>query len=328
MLDWFTTIPGILIICGAILLVVAIVMFTLGGKKSKKNQNAVNASNVNPVPTATVDSVAPTISAMPGTQTVSVTEPVSAMPGTQTVSVTEPVSAMPGTQTVSFTEPAVDSTISNPNLNITPASNDVFTAVNPVPTATVDSVAPTIFTMPEPTPIAEPEMTTNELSQANIVMPQMQAEPSVANIPNVNEQNIPSATEANPTVYGGVSPVPDFSIQNETPVTIYGGNDPLEATQSLPKIEEHHEPYGGVYPEVKIVEPNQPIEIPTPVEETISTASIDIPVEDVQIPQPSVIEIPSVENVNQENSTVSDQSVPTPVVESPQQTVLGPVEEL
>ena len=36
MLDWFTTIPGILIICGALLLVIAIILFIVGSKKDKK----------------------------------------------------------------------------------------------------------------------------------------------------------------------------------------------------------------------------------------------------------------------------------------------------
>ena len=38
MLDWFTTIPGILVICGVILLVIAIILFIAGNKKAKKEE--------------------------------------------------------------------------------------------------------------------------------------------------------------------------------------------------------------------------------------------------------------------------------------------------
>lgn len=36
----------------------------------------------------------------------------------------------------------------------------------------------------------------------------------------------------------------EVPLQEEKKVTIYGGNDPLEATQSMPKMEANHTPYG------------------------------------------------------------------------------------
>ena len=39
MLDWFATIPGILITCGIILLLIAVVLFVLGNKKEKTSNN-------------------------------------------------------------------------------------------------------------------------------------------------------------------------------------------------------------------------------------------------------------------------------------------------
>ena len=48
MLDWFTTIPGILITCGVILLFVAVVLFILGNKKEKNTSNlAMNTGVMN-----------------------------------------------------------------------------------------------------------------------------------------------------------------------------------------------------------------------------------------------------------------------------------------
>lgn len=48
MLNWITTIPGILITCGVILLLIAIVLFILGNKKEKRTSNlAMNTGVMN-----------------------------------------------------------------------------------------------------------------------------------------------------------------------------------------------------------------------------------------------------------------------------------------
>jgi hypothetical protein len=112
--------------------------------------------------------------------------------------------------------------------------------------------------------------------------------------------------EQNTTVYGGEVPTFNFSVNEEKPVTIYGGNDPLEATQTLPKVEEHHEPYGGVYPEAKIVDSMQEIEVPKPIEEVVSTIPITEENTEIPVVEPTV----STLNNNVEPSINTEESLP------------------
>ena len=62
MLDWFTTIPGLLITCGVILLIIALVLFILGNKKGKVTSNiAMNTGMANqPLGNDQVTTVEPT----------------------------------------------------------------------------------------------------------------------------------------------------------------------------------------------------------------------------------------------------------------------------
>ena len=50
MLEWFTTIPGVLVICGVVLLIIAIVLFVMGSKKGKtvpvNNEMCMNRQRV------------------------------------------------------------------------------------------------------------------------------------------------------------------------------------------------------------------------------------------------------------------------------------------
>lgn len=161
MLDWFTTIPGILIASGVVLLIVAIILFILGNKKDKKNVAEVNKTAEEPiVETPVVETVQPEVTV----------EPVKA-------EVTEPV----------VQEQAAPVTIDEPIVITAPED------------------APTAFEVPTVEPVIEP------------------------------------IVEA---------PV---EVKEEPKVTIYGGNDPLEKTQTIEPINETHQPYGE--PEIKIVEP-------------------------------------------------------------------------
>ena len=62
MLDWFTTVPGLLITCGAVLLLIALVLFILGNKKEKTTSNmAMNTGMANqPLINDEVTTVEPT----------------------------------------------------------------------------------------------------------------------------------------------------------------------------------------------------------------------------------------------------------------------------
>lgn len=228
MLEWFTTIPGLLIACGVIILVIAIILFALGAKKSKKEVTSVNNENVN-------NNVNPVVQPL-GANVASVNE--------------QPV------QNISLVqEPIVEPVVSS--VSTMPVENTVVTTE--VPEIKTEENVPVINipVVEEVTPV-QPEVINNVVS-----------EPVIENTTN--------------SIYGGEVPTYNFEQPVEKPVTIYGGNDPMEATQTLPKVEEYHEPYGG-YPEVKIIEPTVESVIPTPVEDVVSIPN----------PQPVVEEKPVV----------------------------------
>jgi len=250
MLDWFTTIPGILIICGVLLLVIAIILFIVGSKKDKKEEKQmadVNTVNNN-----------------------STVNPVNNSVNENSIS-------------ISPVEPVVDNSISTPAVD------------NVVSTPAVDTVPTT------PAPEA------NTLEQPVIDIPAPEVVPTVNEMPAKDEviqitEPVVDTKEEAPTVYGGTAPVYNFTAPSDKPVTIYGGNDPLEATQTLPKMEEHHLPYGGADPEAKIVGMNQEqpvINIPTPVSQPVTeipvTPVTSIPDNDLVTPDTAtpVINIPS-----------------------------------
>lgn len=266
MLDWFTTIPGILIICGVILLVIAIILFIIGAKKSKKEAS------------------------------VNTTQPVEN-------NISEVVTEEPK---VEVTETQPQPVVEEP---VTPTSN-IDTVVNVANINTENTAV-------EPNIIETPEINTIP----TVEIPKVEDTTPVVNIPNVDSQveEVTPTIEQPSTVYGGEVPKYDFNIQEEKPVTIYGGNDPLEATQTLPKVEENHIPYGGSYPEVKIVEPQVEQVVPTQVQET----PIEIPtIEPITIPEinmetvePTPVEV--VETKVVEPITINEPEVSIPAIQEP-----------
>ena len=266
MLDWFTTIPGILIICGVILLVIAIILFIAGNKKSKKEVSGMNS---------TVDNTMNTITNTNNT----VVDTVASTPNVDSMQVSSETNSTPSVTVVEET-PAVES-------------------VNATPSIAIE----------EPVQIQEPQQMVTEANST--IMSEPVIENATIDIPTVTEMPV---KEENTMVYGTDTPVVDFTPSVEKPVTIYGGNDPLEATQTLPKMDEHHEPYGGAYPEARIIDSNPSIEMPTPVEEVVSEMPAMEPTVENTV-NPSVIEIPDFESVSADipavNSTIVEE---TPVV--------------
>lgn len=101
----------------------------------------------------------------------------------------------------------------------------------------------------------------------------------------IEEPNSQDLDKTMVSVYGEES-----STEEEPKVTIYGGNDPLEATQNLPKVDEHHEPYGGAINEVKIVEPVEDtvVQIPEVEPVVVPTEPTEIPSEPIEVPSEPV----------------------------------------
>ena len=288
MLDWFTTIPGILVICGVILLVIAIILFIAGNKKAKKEEMV----QTNPV-TESANTMNTEVNTTAETNIGEV--------NVQEVSpVMEQASTIP-TESVSLENNEL------PKMEVE-SNNDV----SPIKIEEPVQIPSEEIHIEEPVKISDTEIHNEEAS-----IPEPVSIPSIDNSVNsmdtVSDEtsfNIPIPTEkpsfdnTSTSIYGGASPISNISMNEEKPVTIYGGNDPLEATQSIPKVEEHHEPYGGVYPEAKIVDMNASTVTPTPVEEVVSAMPVtDTNLENNQVEDttaPSVVAIPEEQPVVEE----------------------------
>lgn len=288
MLDWFTTIPGILVICGVILLVIAIILFIAGNKKAKKDEMV----QTNPV-TESANTMNTEVNTTADTNIGEV--------NVQEVSpVMEQASTIP-TESVSLENNEL------PKMKVE-SNNDV----SPIQIEEPVQIPSEEIHIEEPVKISDTEIHNEEAS-----IPEPVSIPSIDNSVNsmdtVSDEtsfNIPIPTEkpsfdnTSTSIYGGASPISNISMNEEKPVTIYGGNDPLEATQSIPKVEEHHEPYGGVYPEAKIVDMNASTVTPTPVEEVVSAMPVtDTNLENNQVEDttaPSVVAIPEEKPVVEE----------------------------
>ena len=288
MLDWFTTIPGILVICGVILLVIAIILFIAGNKKAKKEEMV----QTNPV-TESANTMNTEVNTTADTNIGEV--------NVQEVSpVMEQASTIP-TESVSLENNEL------PKMEVE-SNNDV----SPIQIEEPVQIPSEEIHIEEPVKISDTEIHNEEASiPGPVSIPSI--DNSVNSMDTVSDEtsfNIPIPTEkpsfdnTSTSIYGGASPISNISMNEEKPVTIYGGNDPLEATQSIPKVEEHHEPYGGVYPEAKIVDMNASTVTPTPVEEVVSAMPVtDTNLENNQAEDttaPSVVTIPEEKPVVEE----------------------------
>lgn len=258
-LNWFFTIPGILISLGVILLIIALILFITGYKKSKIEEKLT-----------------------------------------------------------------VQSGVPNSNIEVSPVANNNINVVGVVPTVPAEA-----FKFEEVqvgVPGIDPINVNANIEEINPI--QSQEETIKIEAPEAVGLDKTMAT-----VYGGVSPS-DVVIENkeEVPVTIYGGNDPLEATQNLPKVDEHHEPYSGAINNVQFIESSdinsvnvpqvEPIEVQTvetreePVAVEISSEAVEIVNDPSEVPNlvPGVTtevkeEVQVVDNVSQDNPENSSEVI-------------------
>lgn len=190
------------------------------------------------------------------------------------------------TDTIStVTEPVVEE----------PIANETETVSEATPANGVINFTPEVET---PVEEAAPVVESEPVNEVSVEAPVVEEAPAV---------EIPAAQESAPVeevTQPAEEPEFDFSISEtpaeETPVTIYGGNDPLENTQAVNVVEEHV-PYGGA-PEVNVVE--------TPaVEETPVVAQPTIEIPEVQ-PEPVVAE-PTVETPTQPAIEIPEPTITT-----------------
>ena len=225
-IDWFLTIPGILISCGVILLIIALIMFvvsTSGNSKEEvpsvlENKEESKEINVEPVVTEVEEKVEEVV------------------PLIDTVTLEE---FIPDVDEIPVIEVPVDE----------PTVEPVEEVEIPVVEETAVEEIPTIETVSEEVPVVEDETT---------------------------------EVEHRP---------------------IYGGADPLEATQKLPKVDVHYEPYSGgnEVQEVTVVdeeENSEPTFILNEEVEPIADESqnIEISIEEPVVESTDEVEIPVIDD--------------------------------
>lgn len=251
-IDWFLTIPGILISCGVILLIIALIMFvvsTSGNSKEEvpsvlENKEESKEFNVEPVVTEVEEKVEEVV------------------PLIDTVSEEVVVPSFEGDENAEQLESPVDDTVT---------LEEFIPDVDEIPVIEVPVDEPTVE------PVEEVE------------------------IPAVEE----TAVEEIPTIETVSEEVP--VVEDETTEVehrpIYGGADPLEATQKLPKVDVHYEPYSGgnEVQEVTVVdeeENSEPTFILNEEVEPIADESqnIEISIEEPVVESTDEVEIPVIDD--------------------------------
>lgn len=250
-LNWFLTIPGMLISGGVLLLLIALIIFiATSGSGKKKVKEDVN-TNVEPIPTKEEQVVEPNPQEI-------MTNPINN------------INEMNGTNVVPEVQDSVIpevTPIMEPIVSVTPAV-EVPAVMMEMSTQVIDNVVDENNNNTLPIQIDEPVVP---------VAPVIPAMETPVYIPKANEVN----TAPSVSIYGGVSPIVPEMNTMQTERTIYGGADPLAATQSLPIVEQHYEygvPVEVPKVEEKIVESvvtnEQPLPIMpevAPIMDTIST---------------------------------------------------------
>lgn len=223
-LDWFMTIPGMLITGGVVFLIIALIIFIVtGNKRSKTNkevQAVQEASKQEAVATAsqtvTQSPVVPTNNQVVTQQPVVTPEPV--VPAT-------PVNSVAEKSVKEEVEPAVFTATIPEDIAPQPVAQQSVPVVNSTVSPIVNNttVSPTM-----PTPVVP------TIEQTPVVN-----QPVVPSIP-VNEEK--KETIQTPSVdmprqiYGGASPIVPNVPHEEEHRQIYGGANPLENTQSVPIV--------------------------------------------------------------------------------------------
>ena len=306
-LEWFTTLPGLLITGGVIVLLIALIIFIISNKKADKNKEEEVASSdvatsdvsasaelntpeqVAEVAPIVVPSIDNNMAAMPintdpapmgfnpgenGTYTSRGSVNIlGELPVEQPTSIPTPVVNTNDNVVVPTVAEPAQPVVNDFNVNNTMPSNNVvdFTAVANTPVEPIQSQVVEVPTVVTPVQeVAQPQ-----------VAPVAPVEPVVQQ-------------EVQPTIYGGVNPinaVNNATAVNDVKPVIYGGANPLENTTTIPRMT-NHEAYNA---SANIV--SEPVQQPAPIE----------PV------QPQVVEAPVVPAPVQE--TVQPQVVPAAPVE-------------
>jgi len=301
-LEWFTTIPGMLITGGVILLLIAFIMLIVGsskGKKKNKGGAAQSVADTNAaVPSAEASGVVASEAVMPSMPTVE-DQAVTSNNSVDSVATSEPMGPITESVAPTTVVPEV-ATVQTPAVE----APTVEPVVNPIPTVDIPPIVPAT-PVESPIPTVEP------------VVPTETIEPVVAE-PVLETPDALNLEKTSVNIYGGASVVPNVPVQEEAR-PIYGGANPLDATQNLPKMDVHHEPYSGGQ---DVVNPIPTVDVvPAPQEAPVVEAPVQEPVQPPVVEAIPVVEptapVATPEVVNQPVEVVAPAEIP--VIEPAQQ---------
>ena len=320
-LSFFTSIPGLLITGGVLLLLIALIIFIATGSKSgKKDKN--EASDVEEVVNtpSVVENAAPAVVSLEQnnvvtTDSVSNTSPTISTPVVENVApavaslepdVIQPQANQNGvveTDSVINAAPVVGNNTGIESKVEEQGENNVVNQVisempTPVGNETGEEVVPI-------TPVADSSQSTEE-TVSNIAPEVVEQPVTVENVQDstvISNQEVSAAepitivNEEPKTIYGGANPViPKIEVPGEQHRPIYGGANPLENTGAIPTVN-NVEPTTPPVNEQPKMESVEPLNV-TPKE--VEIPQVEVPKQEEVIPT-VVEEAPKVESTNSEN---------------------------
>ena len=288
-LSFFTSIPGLLITGGVLLLLIALIIFVAtGSKKGKKDKKEAESTDNTNTTVATTPTVDMNVATEPVASVVTPTNEAPTVENAPQIVVTTPEVQSEPVSVVENGTPVVNKqNIQNSNETIEPNTipNEVVSPQVEMPAQTIEpnttnandniSVNTNPVVMPSEVNTVEQASVPN-----NTVAPSNQDDNEVVNTPPITivneEPKEDTVIEPPKPIYGGIDPViPKIEVEGNEHRHIYGGANPLENTGAIPTINNNTVENSTIptTPEVPNVEQN--VETPKVEPEVVNVPTVD-----------------------------------------------------
>lgn len=288
-LSFFTSIPGLLITGGVLLLLIALIIFVAtGSKKGKKDKKEAESTDNTNTTVATTPTVDMNVATEPVASAVTPTNEAPTVENAPQIVVTTPEVQSEPVSVVENGTPVVNKqNIQNSNETIEPNTipNEVVSPQVEMPAQTIEpnttnandniSVNTNPVVMPSEVNTVEQASVPN-----NTVAPSNQDDNEVVNTPPITivneEPKEDTVIEPPKPIYGGIDPViPKIEVEGNEHRPIYGGANPLENTGAIPTINNNTVENSTIptTPEVPNVEQN--VETPKVEPEVVNVPTVD-----------------------------------------------------
>lgn len=288
-LSFFTSIPGLLITGGVLLLLIALIIFVAtGSKKGKKDKKEAESTDNTNTTVATTPTVDMNVATEPVASVVTPTNEAPTVENAPQIVVTTPeVQSEPVSVVENGTPVVNEQNIQNSNETIEPNTipNEVVSPQVEMPAQTIEpnttnandniSVNTNPVVMPSEVNTVEQASVPN-----NTVAPSNQDDNEVVNTPPITivneEPKEDTVIEPPKPIYGGIDPViPKIEVEGNEHRPIYGGANPLENTGAIPTINNNTVENSTIptTPEVPNVEQN--VETPKVEPEVVNVPTVD-----------------------------------------------------